>query len=120
MNRDLVSSIFEALMLLSFGAAWPASIYRSWTSRTTRGKSLQFMYIVLFGYCAGIIHNLIATPNYVLFFYLLDVAMVTIDLCLYYRNRRIEKQADALVAAGVSPDEAEREIREAEKSKRVK
>ena len=95
MHREFLSGIFEALMLLSFGAAWPASIHRSWKSRSTKGKSLVFMLIVLFGYTAGIVHNLIDTPNYVLAFYLLDVTMVTIDLCLYFRNRRIEKETDA-------------------------
>jgi hypothetical protein len=40
-------------MLVCFGAAWPASIYRSWTSRTVAGKSLVFLIIVFAGYIAG-------------------------------------------------------------------
>ena len=42
-----MSSIFEAVMLLCFAAAWPAAIHKSWVSRTARGKSLAFLIIVL-------------------------------------------------------------------------
>lgn len=87
-----MKNIFEAFMLLSFGAAWPASIYKSYTSRTTKGKSVLFMYIVLFGYLFGIINKFLNHVDYVLAFYLLDCVMVFTDLCLYYRNKRIEKQ----------------------------
>lgn len=86
-----VKSIFEALMLLSFGAAWPASIYKSWKSRTTKGKSLIFMLIVLFGYMFGVMNKIINGLDYVLLFYALDFMMVTIDLCFYFRNRKLEK-----------------------------
>lgn len=81
--------IFEALMLISFGAAWPASIYRSYTSRTTKGKSLIFLYIVLIGYVFGMINNILNGVNYVMIFYILDFVFVSIDLGLYYRNKKI-------------------------------
>ncbi|MDR3551664.1 MAG: hypothetical protein P4L75_00940 [Clostridia bacterium] len=88
MNR-----IFEALMLISFGAAWPASIHRSWVSRQTGGKSVVFMYIVLAGYAFGVVNKLINGVDYVLAFYILDVLLVSVDLVLYYRNKRIEEAA---------------------------
>lgn len=50
-------SIFEAIMLICFGTAWPFSIYKSWKSRACAGKSVIFLYIVLVGYAAGITHN---------------------------------------------------------------
>lgn len=113
-----MNKIFEVLMLLSFGAAWPASILRSYRSRSTKGKSLAFMFIVLFGYACGIVNNVVNTPNYVLAFYFLDCAMVSIDLTLYYRNRRIEKAEEALLAhaaieAVETVADAEEEISEA-------
>lgn len=86
-----MKSLFEAFMLISFGAAWPASIYKSYKSRTAKGKSLAFMLIVLFGYGCGIISKFLGGVDYVLIFYIIDCLMVSIDLCLYFRNRKIEK-----------------------------
>ncbi len=83
-------SIFEALMLISFGAAWPVSIVKSWKSRTTKGKSLFFLFIVEFGYVAGITHKILYSRDIVIVFYILNFLMVMIDAILYFRNRRID------------------------------
>lgn len=85
--------IFEAIMLLCFGAAWPFSIYRSWKSRKTGGKSPVFLIIVIVGYIAGIINKLLTNPDLVLWLYVLNAVMVGIDLILYLRNRAYEKKA---------------------------
>lgn len=87
-------SIFEAGMLLSFGAAWPVSIYKSYKSRSTGGKSWVFSAVVIIGYISGIIHKLLHSRDAVMFLYMLNCIMVTIDLCLWLRNRRIEKAAE--------------------------
>ncbi len=84
-------SYFEILMLLCFGAAWPFSIYRSWVSRSTRGKSLLFMIIVIIGYLAGILHKIFFYYDGVIYLYALNLLMVTADVLLYLRNRRGEK-----------------------------
>lgn len=84
-------SIFEALMLLSFGAAWPTQIYKSYTSRSTAGKSVAFLYIVIFGYLAGITHKILYSRDLVMVLYIINLVMVSIDIYLYYRNRRLEK-----------------------------
>ena len=85
-----MSEIFEAFMVISFGISWPLSIYKSYKSRTTKGKSLLFMLFVLFGYGCGITSKLLAENlTYVFIFYVLNFVMVSIDLCLYYRNSRI-------------------------------
>ncbi len=85
-----MSQIFEAIMVISFGISWPLSIYKSFVSRTTKGKSLPFMLFILFGYGSGIVSKLVAgTLTYVFVFYVLNFVMVAIDLCLYYRNSRI-------------------------------
>jgi len=42
-------SVFEAIMLICFGAAWPLSIYKSYVSRTTAGKSVIFLYVIFAG-----------------------------------------------------------------------
>lgn len=77
-------------MLLCFGAAWPVSIYKSYVSRTTAGKSVIFLYIVLLGYLAGIIHKLLYKPDVVTSLYIVNGFMVLIDIIIYYRNRMID------------------------------
>ena len=42
-------SIFEIIMLVCFGAAWPFSIYRSYKSRENSGKSIAFLIVVFIG-----------------------------------------------------------------------
>lgn len=42
MTVEMISHLLEALMILCFGLSWPLSIYKSWTSRTAKGKSLYF------------------------------------------------------------------------------
>ncbi len=83
-------SIYEILMLICFGASWPFSIHKSWTSRKTGGKSVQFLYLVIIGYLFGIVHKLIYKPDMVVFLYALNALMVSADVALYYRNKRLE------------------------------
>jgi len=82
-------SIFEIVMLLCFGAAWPFSIYKSLTSHSIKGKSLTFLLIIWVGYLAGVLHKVLYHPDIVIVFYVINLAMVTIDTLLYLRNRRI-------------------------------
>ncbi|MTI60339.1 MAG: hypothetical protein FH762_10295 [Firmicutes bacterium] len=84
-------SIFEAIMLLCFGAAWPLSIYKSYTSRDNSGKSISFLYIILIGYIAGIIHKSFYNYDLVIYLYILNFLMVVTDIMLYYRNKAFEK-----------------------------
>ncbi len=95
-----MSELFEILMIVSFGASWPFNVIKSYKARTTKGKSLLFLLLILFGYIAGILSKLInpdymqsiGSKWYVLFFYVLNFIMVFCDLCLYFRNRNIEKK----------------------------
>ncbi len=87
-------SIFEALMLLCFGAAWPVNIYKSIKSRTSKGKSVFFMYLVIIGYISGVIHKLIYNPDIVMYLYILNLIMVSIDAALFFRNRALDRQAE--------------------------
>jgi len=83
-------SIFEIMMLLCFGAAWPFSIYKSYYSVSTEGKSFLFLVVALIGYVSGILHKIFYHPDQVIYLYILNFIMVTIDMLLYIRNRRIE------------------------------
>lgn len=83
----------EALMLFCFGFAWPFNIYKSFKTRSTQGKSLFFLIVILTGYFMGIVHKLLMPhPDFVLWLYVLNLLMVGIDIALYYRNRVIEKR----------------------------
>ncbi len=91
-----MAEILEIVMVVSFGASWPLNVLKSWRSRTTKGKSLPFLCLIFFGYIAGIASKLVAfNPDkwYVLFFYVLNLVMVGIDLALYVRNYMLDKRA---------------------------
>ena len=88
-------SIFESIMLICFGFAWPFQIYHSYVSRTAKGKSAIFSYVVIVGYAAGILHKVIYSMDGVIYLYIADLIMVIIDLMLYYRNRALDRKADA-------------------------
>ena len=96
-----MSEILEILMIVSFGASWPFNVIKSWRARTTKGKSLLFLCLILFGYIAGIASKLLneaymasfASKWYVLFFYVLNFLMVGADVVMYIRNYKLDKQA---------------------------
>ncbi len=81
-------SVFEIIMLVCFGSAWPFSIYRSWKSKSARGKSLVFLLIVLAGYLAGILHKVFFNFDNVIYLYVANFSLVSIDTALYLRNRK--------------------------------
>ena len=86
-------SAFEILMLLCFGAAWPVSLWKSWTSRTNGGKSVVFLFVIVVGYAAGIVHKLRFSRDAVVFLYGLNMLMVSADIVLWFRNRRLARGA---------------------------
>ncbi len=98
-----MAEIFEVIMIVSFGASWPLNVLKSYRARTTKGKSLAFLLLILFGYVAGIVSKLvneaymadIGAKWYVLFFYVLNFIMVSADLCMYVRNYKLDKAAEA-------------------------
>ena len=59
----MISHLLEALMILCFGLSWPLSIYKSWTSRTAKGKSLYFEVFIWIGYIFGIANKFISYMN---------------------------------------------------------
>ncbi len=69
-------------MLLCFGASWPFSVYKTWKSKTSQGKSLVFLYLVIVGYVCGIAHKLLYSRDIVIVFYMVNMLMVLTDLIL--------------------------------------
>ena len=80
-------------MMVAFGFSWPNNIITTLKNKSTKGKSLAFLLLIDFGYVCGIIGKIIGGNFvwYVLFFYVLNFTMVTIDLCLYFHFKRLEK-----------------------------
>ena len=85
-----MAQVLEIAMIVLFGLSWPNNIITSLKNKSTKGKSLAFLMLIDVGYVCGILAKLISGKIiwYVLFFYVLNFVMVTIDLCLffYYRN----------------------------------
>ena len=82
-------SIFEIIMLLCFGFSWPASIAKSLRTKVVRGKSPLFLTLIVIGYVAGITHKCLYTPgDPVIFLYILNFLLVSIDLSLYFKYRK--------------------------------
>ena len=86
----------EIMMLIIFGCSWPANIAKSLKSRTTLGKSLVFEVMVVIGYLFGLTAKVIIFQRTgelqtSFWFYLLDIILVSTDIVLYFRNRKIDK-----------------------------
>ncbi|MBD3243619.1 MAG: hypothetical protein GF331_23720 [Chitinivibrionales bacterium] len=85
-------SPFEITMLVCFGAAWPFSIWKSYTSRRNSGKSVWFLIVVFVGYVAGVIHKVLYNPDPVVYLYALNGIMVATDIGLYCRNAGLARR----------------------------
>ena len=88
-----IAELFEILMIVSFGVSWPFNVIKSYRGRTAKGKSLSFLILIFAGYIFGIISKLTAPEfkGYVMFFYVLNLVMVGLDLILYIRNTRLDR-----------------------------
>lgn len=92
--------ITEVIMLVLFGSAWPFNIMKSYRSRTAKGKSVQFEFIIEVAYLFGVMGKFISFANtgvlpYAVWFYFADITMVGIDIVLYFRNTKLDKIADS-------------------------
>ncbi len=89
----------EIGMLVAFGFSWPFNISKSWRSRTAKGKSVVFEYIIVFGYLLGLLGKFITRNRtgalpWATWVYIADMIMVSIDIVLYYRNTRLDRQRE--------------------------
>ncbi len=93
-------NIYEAVMLVCFGASWPLSLIKTIRVKNPVGKSLLFMYLILIGYISGILNKIPGIGHYdhVLWLYILNAVMVGTDLVLtqYYlfRNKRMQESGN--------------------------
>ena len=97
-----MAELLEIIMVLSFGASWPMNVMKAYRARTAKGTSVAFLCLILFGYIAGITSKLVNTAYmasfsqkwYVLVFYVINFIMVFANLLIYFRNKKLDKEAE--------------------------
>ncbi len=84
--------ICECVMLICFGLSWPISVYKSITSKSTKGKSPIFLIAIIVGYIAGIAGKIVSgNINYILILYSINLAVVLTDFIIYFINLHNER-----------------------------
>ena len=88
-----MGSILETVMLVCFGFSWPLNVMKAYKAKTAKGTSLPFIMLIIIGYIAGISAKLISGQiNYVLIAYILNLAIVSLNLIVYFRNVSLDKK----------------------------
>ena len=90
-----IAPILETIMLVCFGFSWPINLIKAYKARTAKSTSLPFVLLIIMGYIAGISAKIImGNINYVLVAYLLNLAIVSLNLIVYFRNMALDKKAN--------------------------
>lgn len=88
-----MQSILETVMLVCFGFSWPLNVVKAYRAKTAKGTSLPFILLIITGYIAGISAKLISGQiNYVLIAYILNLAIVSLNVIVYFRNVSLDKK----------------------------
>ena len=88
-----MGSILETVMLVCFGFSWPLNVIKAYKAKTAKGTSLPFIMLIIIGYTAGISAKLISGQiNYVLIAYILNLAIVSLNVIVYFRNVSLDKK----------------------------
>ena len=88
-----MGSILETVMLVCFGFSWPLNVMKAYKAKTAKGTSLPFVLLIITGYIAGISAKLISGQiNFVLIAYILNLAIVFLNVIVYFRNVSLDKK----------------------------
>ena len=88
-----MGAILETVMLVCFGFSWPLNVIKAYKAKTAKGTSLPFILLIITGYIAGISAKLISGQiNYVLIAYILNLAIVSLNVIVYFRNVSLDKK----------------------------
>ncbi|MDE5946270.1 MAG: hypothetical protein K2G63_03025 [Oscillospiraceae bacterium] len=89
-----MTEMLEIIMLVCFGLSWPMSLVKNVKARTAKTMSLPFTLLIITGYIAGITAKIFSHQvNFVLIAYLLNLAIVSLNVVVYFVNRRYDKIA---------------------------
>lgn len=80
-------SFYEISMLLCFGASWPVAVLKTYKTKSVKGKSLLFLFLILLGYVFGIIHKVIYNFDYVIWLYVANGVLVFADMALWFKYK---------------------------------
>ena len=85
-------SIFEAGMLICFGASWPFAVAKTYKTKSVKGKSKLFLSLIIIGYIFGIINKIINSMDFVFWLYVINLLLVSTDfiLCILYMKRNAQ------------------------------
>jgi len=72
------------LMLVCFGASWPVAVLKTYKSKTVKGKSFLFLFLILLGYLFGIIYKITTNFDYVIWLYVANLLLVFADMTLWF------------------------------------
>ena len=88
-----MGSILETVMLVCFGFSWPMNVMKAYKAKTAKGTSLPFILLIVAGYIAGITAKVITDQiNYVLIAYIVNLAIVSLNIVIYFRNVSLDKK----------------------------
>ena len=88
-----MGSILETIMLVCFGLSWPLNLIKSFKAKTAKGTSLPFILLIIIGYIAGITAKIVNNQiNYVLIAYLINLAIVSLNIIVYFRNTALDSR----------------------------
>ena len=88
-----MAQLLEAIMMICFGLSWPMALVKNIRAKSANGMSLPFILLIISGYVAGTIAKIISDNiTYVLIVYLLNLTIVTMNLMVYFYNRRLDKK----------------------------
>lgn len=80
-------------MLVCFGFSWPLNVIKAYRAKTAKGTSLPFILLIIAGYVAGITAKFISGQiNYVLIAYILNLAIVSLNVVVYFRNLSLDRR----------------------------
>lgn len=86
-----MSSILEAIMLICFGLSWPINTMKAYKARSAKNMSLPFILMIILGYIAGISAKILMNQtNYVLVVYFINLVVVSLNLLVYFRNKKLD------------------------------
>lgn len=88
-----MSQILEAVMLICFGLSWPISLIKNIKLKSAKSMNIYFTLLIITGYLAGITAKIINGQfNYVFAIYLLNLAIVSGNVVVFFINRGYDKK----------------------------
>lgn len=84
-----MAELLECIMLVCFGFSWPLNVVKNIKAKSAKNMSLWFILLIITGYIAGITAKIIrGTFNYVLVVYFINLLIVSVNIPVYFMNRK--------------------------------